>query len=140
MSERINIKEEKGRVLGWLIPHPSGNGYVGEFKYDGLEPISYFGASLHDATMWFTRAIENQGFRMTKPSNMFGWTLIRDSNGFFLGMPSPMESDDILIRNISADECWEISKRANEVRSFFGPRMNKCTLEQVWELEARMKS
>jgi len=140
MKERINIKDANGRVMGWLIPHPSGNGFIGEFMYDGLEPISYYGARKQDALKWFTRAMEDEGYKMAQPSNMYDWTVVRQNTGWLSALPSAMDEDDVMIRNIPAYEAWEICKRAEAVQKIIGMRMlDVRDLDHLWEIEARLK-
>lgn len=141
MTERINLKDAKNRVLGWLIPHPTGNGYIGEFKYDGLEPISYYGARKQDALKWFTRAMEDAGHKMAQPSNMYDWVVIRQTTGWFSALPSALDDiDDVMVRNIPAYEAWEICKRAEKVQQIIGAKMLEVRdLDHLWQIEARLK-
>jgi hypothetical protein len=140
MGEPIYIATENGTNILRLDVHPTGNGYVAvAMDSMGLPtPIDYFGLSKHDAIMHASRYVErNLHLKLSTPSMMFDWTLFRDDNGFFLCMPGN-DFRNILVEHISADEGQAIAHRANFVRSYFGPRMNGCTLEQVWKLEAAM--
>jgi len=142
MSKRIIIKGETGINVGRLDPHPTGNGYVGVPLFVA-EPVDYFGLEQNTALRLFSQYCEKHGCKLRHPSGMFDWMVTRDGNGFFIALPfSTVDERDmgdrILLKHLPATECWKLTKRANEVRSFFGPRMNECTLEQVWQLEARM--
>lgn len=148
MNSSIIVKGETGIHVGRLEPHPTGNGFVGiPLFYMGTakvgETIDYWGLEQNTAIRLFSRFCEANGCKLRMPSNMFDWMVTRDGNGFFVALPfstvdEEMMGDRILLKHLAAEECWKITKRANEVRSFFGPRMNECTLEQVWQLEARM--
>ena len=135
------------RVLGVL--REDGLGWRGE-----MDPSIFFGRfgetqfyremPWSDAMAEFAQHISSMGFRLEHPSSMFRYSLVKDSNGFFLALPGDAEhqgggGNTVMCDHISWYEAGPLGNRLNKVRSFFGPRVNEATMEQMWQLEARMK-
>lgn len=115
-------------VMGWLCESP-------HFP----KSIHFPDKTLHDAMFFTTAMLQGMGFKLTKPTASYNWCVYVTSEGFFAAMPGDETlHDNVLRKEMFLEEAGAIARRLNNVRSYFGTRVREATMEQMFQLEARM--